>query len=72
MTRLGKILLFGHIIKDPGKHFYRKMWFVVGIFTFKLNFDDNILYFLVWRLFWLFFLKFGQIFPNPLVTLEIT
>jgi hypothetical protein len=37
--------------------------------TFKLSFDKYILAFFARQLFWLLFPKFGQFFPNLLVTL---
>jgi hypothetical protein len=37
-----------------------------------LSFDENILAFFVWQLFWLLFPKFGHFFPKLLVTLPPT
>jgi hypothetical protein len=41
--------------------------------TFQLSFDEDIVAFLVWQLFWLlfgYFFKFGRIFfPSLLITL---
>jgi hypothetical protein len=76
VTRLGKISQFLLLIKD-------KIWFLLCILSvqkdfvkdvldLKLSFNEDIFgIFLFWQLFWLLFQKFGQNFPNLLVTLAL-
>jgi hypothetical protein len=82
VTRLGEILLCDLIIKDLCNFFTRKygLWCVflesrkglmLIFFTFKLNFDENILVFFSFEIVWGFFLRLGPFFPNLMVTVAI-